>query len=119
MANRKESDDLQDEKDKIMSEENKEKSSLARQLSEIEVKIKKQLGIIDEKKKVMEKADKVVGDLVAISSLSSAEGVLKTLVEQAGEIRNKLKGSVLSPAAQSRLLDIQVRLSPFTCRVRV
>ena len=108
MANRKESDDLQDEKERLMADENKEKALLANKLSEIEVKIKKQLGIIDEKKKSMEKADKVVGDLAAITSLSSSEGVLKTYVEQAGEMRTKLKGSALSPAAQSRLLDIQV-----------
>ena len=107
MANRKESDDLQDEKERLMADENKEKALLANKLSEIEVKIKKQLGIIDEKKKSMEKADKVVGDLAAITSLSSSEGVLKTY-EQAGEMRTKLKGSALSPAAQSRLLDIQV-----------
>ena len=91
-----------------MGDQAKEKASLTRQLSEVEVKIKKQLGVIDEKKKSMEKADKVVGDLAAITSLSSAEGVLKTHVDQAGEIKNKLKGGLLSQEAQSRLLDIQV-----------
>jgi hypothetical protein len=108
LASRKESEELIEERDKLVGDKGKVKQSLIKQISEIEVKIKKQLVIIDDKKKTIEK-DKVIGDLSAITSLASAENILKGHVEQAEELRSRLNSGVLPPDAQSRLLDIQVR----------
>lgn len=108
LASRKESEELIEERDRLVGDKGKVKQSLIKQIGEIEVKIKKQLVIIDEKKKTIEK-DKVIGDLSAITSLASAENILKGHVEQAEELRSRLNSGVLPPDAQSRLLDIQVR----------
>lgn len=118
LANRKESEDLIEERDKLIGDKGKGKQALIKQISEIEVKIKKQLVIIDEKKKTMEK-EKVIGDLGAITSLASAENILKGHVEHAEELRGRLNSGVLPPDAQSRLMDIQVRFCETELTVRL
>ena len=108
IANKKDLKELLEEREMLNGEVGKGKQNLTKQLHEVELKIKKQLVIIEDKKKTIE-SSKVIGDPGAISSLASAENVLKTQLESAEDIRGRLKSGALSPDAQERLLDIKVR----------
>jgi transcriptional regulator of acetoin/glycerol metabolism len=108
IANKKDHKELLEEREMLNGEVGKGKQNLTKQLHEVELKIKKQLVIIEDKKKTIE-SSKVIGDPGAISSLASAENVLKGQLESAEDIRGRLKSGALSPDAQERLLDIKVR----------
>ena len=108
IANKKDLKDLLEERETVTGEVGKGKQNLTKQLHEVELKIKKQLVIIEDKKKTIE-SNKVIGDPGAISSLASAENLLKEQLEGAEDIRGRLKSGALSPDAQNRLLDIKVR----------
>ena len=108
IANKKDLKELLEEREMLTGEVGKGKQNLTKQLHEVELKIKKQLVIIEDKKKTIE-SSKVIGDPGAISSLASAENVLKGQLESAEDVRGRLKSGALSPDAQERLLDIKVR----------
>lgn len=108
IANKKDLKDLLAEREIVTGEVGKGKQNLTKQLHEVELKIKKQLVIIEDKKKTIE-SNKVIGDPGAISSLASAENLLKEQLESAEDVRGRLKSGALSPDAQNRLLDIKVR----------